>query len=263
MLKKLLKYDLKDIYKELIIFYILSIIFAIITRILFNIENSAIFNILAQISSGITISMIFNILINNIMRIWGRFKKNIYNDEAYLTHTLPVTKENIYLAKFLTIIITMFTSIIIIILTIFIAYYSKENIELLKSFLVSLVSFYDTNITIFLLVIFTVLFFQFTSMIQSGITGLIIGHSYNKNKIVYSLMYGICIYFFLQIISLLILFIFGIFNENIMNLFMTNNIESQQLLIYIMYFAIILYLIYIIILYILNTYLLKKGVNID
>ena len=69
MLKKLLKYDLKNINKVLIIFYSLSITFAVITRLLFLIKDSFIMNILAQISSVITISMMFNIVINNIMRL--------------------------------------------------------------------------------------------------------------------------------------------------------------------------------------------------
>ena len=146
MLKKLLKYDIKDIYKVLIYFYLLAIFSSIITRILFSIENSTIFNILAQISSGFTIAMIANILINNLMRIWVRFKNNFYNDEAYLTHTLPVSKNNLYLSKFLAQITTIFTSILIIIITLFIAYYSKENIEILKNILLPIANVYNSTI---------------------------------------------------------------------------------------------------------------------
>ena len=50
MLNKLLKYDLKYMIKNMSIFYILSIFFAITTRILFNIEQSVIINIIGQIS---------------------------------------------------------------------------------------------------------------------------------------------------------------------------------------------------------------------
>ena len=71
MLKKLLKYDLQNVYKLLIVFYSLSLFFAILTRIFLSIENSFIMNIIGQICSGTTIAMIFNILINNLMRLWG------------------------------------------------------------------------------------------------------------------------------------------------------------------------------------------------
>ena len=60
MLKKLLKYDLKNIFKFLIIFYSLTLFFGVLTRIFLNIENSFIMNIIGQICSGVTISMFFN-----------------------------------------------------------------------------------------------------------------------------------------------------------------------------------------------------------
>ena len=82
MLKKLIKYDLENIYKVLMIFYILSLLFAILTRIFLNIDDSFIMNIIGKICSGVTISMIFNILINNLMRLWSRFKNNFYGDES-------------------------------------------------------------------------------------------------------------------------------------------------------------------------------------
>ena len=146
MLKKLLKYDLENVYKVLIIFYILAIITAIFTRIFYSIDNSTILNIIAQIFSGTTIAMIANILINNLMRVWVRFKQNLYGDESYLTHTLPVSKKTIYLSKCLTSIITMATSIITIGITLFIAYYSKENITIVKNLLTPIANAYNSTI---------------------------------------------------------------------------------------------------------------------
>ena len=97
MLKKLLKYDLKSINIVLIVFYGLSIFFSILTRIFLSIENSFIFNVIGQICNGTMIAMMFNIIINNLIRLWVRFKQNFYGDESYLTHTLPVEKKTLYL----------------------------------------------------------------------------------------------------------------------------------------------------------------------
>ena len=96
MLSKLLKYDLKYMIKNMTVFYVLAIFFAITTRILFNIEQSVIINIIGQISVGCMFAMLANILINTIMRSWVRFRDSLYKDEAYLTHTLPVTKNELY-----------------------------------------------------------------------------------------------------------------------------------------------------------------------
>ena len=112
MLIKLLKYDLKYMMKNMAIFYILSIFFAITTRVLFNLDDSVINKIISQISVGCMFAMIANTLINTIMRSWIRFRDSLYKDEAYLTHTLPVTKNDIYNSKFLQTLIFFLISLI-------------------------------------------------------------------------------------------------------------------------------------------------------
>ena len=96
MLNKLLKYDLKYMIKNMLVFYVLSIFFAFTTRLLFNMEQSTMINIIGQISVGCMFSMVISTLINSIMRSWVRFRDSLYKDESYLTHTLPVTKNNLY-----------------------------------------------------------------------------------------------------------------------------------------------------------------------
>ena len=126
MLGKLLKYDLKWIYKVIVIFYILSFVFSIVGRCLNTIENSVIFSVVTKISYGIAISMMINSLVNCLMRLWARFIKNLYKDESYLTHTLPVEKKTIYLSKVLSAIISIFTTTIVILACLFICYYSRK-----------------------------------------------------------------------------------------------------------------------------------------
>ena len=74
-----------------------------------------------------------NILINNLMRVWARVVRNTYKDEAYLTHTLPVSRKDIFLSKVLTAIITMLTSFAIIVISLAIAYLTKDSWQTLKS----------------------------------------------------------------------------------------------------------------------------------
>ena len=99
MLKKLLKYELASIFKFLIIFYSLALFFALLSRIFLNIENSFIMYVIGEICRGASISMMFSIIINNLMRLWVRFKNNLYGDESYLTHTLPVSKKTIFFSS--------------------------------------------------------------------------------------------------------------------------------------------------------------------
>lgn len=263
MLKKLLKYDIQNIMKFLSVFYALSGFFAILTRIFFNIENSFIMNLLGKICSGAVIAMIVNILINVLMRNWVRFKNNLYGDESYLTHTLPIEKKTIYASKIVTSIISLLISTFVIILALIIAYYSKENIQTLKNILLPMVNAYNSTIIHFILIMAIVVFLEFANIIQAGYTGIILGHRKNNLKTGYSVLFGFISYLFIQLAIILITFIAALFNKDIMNLFITNEIINLDILKLLMYIVIVLYTTMIIINYFINVKLLNKGVNIN
>ena len=263
MLKKLLKYDLKNIYKILIIFYGLSIFFALLTRLFFMIDNSTVMNIIAQVCGGITISMVFNIIINNLIKSWVIFKQNLYGDESYLTHTLPVEKNILYLSKITSTFVTLFTSVLVIGLSLFIAYYSKENISLIKSILLPVANAYNSTIVGMLAMLLFILFLEFANLLQSGFTGIILGHKMNSAKAGYSILFGIISYIVTQLFVLLILFIIALFNKDIMNLFYTTEIINIDTLKLMIYLSGAIYFITLCIGYIVNLKLFKKGVNVD
>lgn len=263
MLKKLIKYDLENTYKVLIIFYILSLFFAVLTRIFLNIDDSFIMDIIGKICSGISMSMIFNILINNLMRLWSRFKNNFYGDESYLTHTLPITKNTLYLSKVLSSIITLFTSILVIGLTLFVAYYSKENVEIIKNLLLPLANAYDSTIINILLAFLFIFFLEFANALQSGYTGIILGHKMNNIKTGFSVLFGFVTYIVTQIFVLLITFIVALFNSDIMNLFYTTEIIDVDIIKTMIYLAIIIYTVTLFVGYLINLKLFNKGVNVD
>lgn len=263
MLKKLLKYDLKRVYKNLIVFYSLSIFFSILTRIFLNIPNSTMMLIIGKICSGVTISMFFNIIINNLLRLWVTFTSNLYGDESYLTHTLPVTKNELYLSKFLTAIISVLTSTIVIALSLFIAYYSKDNIELLKVFFTTIANMYDSNITTIIIIFLVLLFLELTTGIQAGYSGIIIGHTKNNNKVVLSIVFGFIIYIATQLLLLLFVYLVALFNPDVMHIFTTNDLPNINTIKLLMYLSIFIYTSFLVIYYFINTHLLNKGVNID
>ncbi|MBE6147221.1 MAG: hypothetical protein E7168_02675 [Firmicutes bacterium] len=263
MLKKLLKYDLKGIFKFLLIFYSLSLFFALLTRIFFSIENSFIMNIIGQICSGAAISMMFSILINNLMRMWVKFKHDLYGDESYLTHTLPVEKKTLYVSKVLTALITLFTSVVVIALTLYIAYYSKENLELLKNLLLPVADAYDSTIIKIVFAFLFIFFLEFANTLQVGFTGIILGHKMNNAKVGYSVLFGFGAYMVMQIFGLLIIFLISLFNSDLMNLFITNEMINVGMVKTVVYLGIIFYSITFIIGYFVNLKLFKKGVNVD
>lgn len=262
MLKKLLKYDLEWCFKPLLVFYILAIFFSIIVRIVESFEQSLIVLIIDKICCGVVIAMIINILINCFMRNWARFVRNIYKDESYLTHTLPVSKNKIYLSKILTAIITLLTSFIVIIVCLAIAALNKDTWNILKESLEQSAIYFDSSVFSLIFVMIITIFFEILFMMMIGILGIIIGHRSNNLKIVKSIVIGFVIYMILSSMSLGALFVAGLLNSDIMSLF--NNIEvSSNALKSMMCVGILVYAIYNLGIYFIGNKLLNKGVNVD
>ena len=262
MLGKLLKYDLKWIYKLVIVFYALAFIFSLFSRMFISIGDSLLWSILSKISSGIAVSMLVSSIINTLMRSWVRFVRNIYKDEGYLTNTLPVSKRDIYLSKVLSSIIIMLTTTIVIITCLFICYYSKENIDILKKVLEMTANSYNTNVIKLILTIGMIFFLELTFILLVGYTGIIIGHSSNNNKIVKSIIWAFGMYIFTQLITIGLIYIIGLFNKDIMNI-ITTNIVSIKGIKNILVGGIVMYIIYNIIYYFIGKRELEKGINID
>lgn len=263
MLKKLLKYDLWWTYKLLIIFYVLALMFSILSRLCGLVPNSVLFSILQSISAGFAISMMISSVINCLMRSWVRFTKNIYKDESYLTHTLPVSKNKLYVSKVLSSIICLVTSVIVIIICLFICYYSKDNMVAIKNMLELAAGTYDTTVIKLLLVLFFVLLLEIIFIILIGYVGIIIGHRSNYNKMAKSVVMGVILYIATQMVTLLLVFIFGLFNTNVMNVINTTDIINIDAIKLILFLGIFIYVVYIIIYFLTGKKLLEKGVNVD
>lgn len=257
MLAKLVKYDLKWTYKVLLIFYILTLIFAFIGRGLSYIDNSFIFEFLSKFSCGVSVSFMFSILINNLMRLWARFIQNIYKDESYLTHTLPVKKSDIYFSKVISTIITLFTSVVIIVLGLVICYYGEGLIEFLKTFITEA----TFSVIVYCLI---VLFLEILFIVFLGYLAIVIGYRSNHLKFVKSLIWAFGLYMTSSCISLLVILILGIFNKGIMDVFITNSgYPSMDVVKVLLVAASVIYVVYICVVNILTNRLLKKGVNVD
>ena len=263
MLKKLLKYELSFALRHLAIFYSIGVFFALLTRTFSGVENSLIMDVIGKICSGVTISMIFNILINNVLAFWARFKKNLYGDESYLTHTLPVKKHTMYLSKALTALISMFVSMAVITLALFVAYYSKENLEILKNLLSNIALSFDSSITELILAFLLIFFLEIVNMLQIGFTGIILGHKMQTNKTLFSILFGFVTYMLSQVFVLIALLLVSVFSPELMNLFITNNAITMDAVKTIFLLSLVIYTALLFAIYFVNVKLFHQGVNVD
>lgn len=107
MVGKLLKYEFKESYLEILIINVAIIVLSALNAIIFKIGESSTFIPLFMIALVLLYIGAFIILIINIVR---SFNKKLFSDEGYLTLTLPVSINQILLTK-------IFVNIIWIIIT--------------------------------------------------------------------------------------------------------------------------------------------------
>lgn len=262
MLGKLLKYDLKWCYKPLGVFYLLGFFFSIMVRIIEGFESNLMVLIIDKICCGIVISMIASIMINCFMRNWARVIKNIYKDEAYLTHTLPVSKDKIYLSKVLAMVITLLTSFVVILICLAVATLNKDTLIVLKDGLENMAIYFDSSILWLVLVMGSTIFLEFLFMLLSGMLGIIIGYRSNNFKLIKSIVIGFGVYVILSIMSVGILYVVGLFDLSIMDVF-NNVLVSSSTLKKMMLIGILMYAIYNIGIYFVGNKLFNRGVNLE
>ena len=264
MLVKLLKYDLKYMIRNMSIFYILALFFAITTRIIFGLDKSVIVSIIGNISVGCMFSMIASILFNTMIRCCIRFRDSLFKDESYLTHTLPVTKNEIYNSKLLQTLIFFFIGFIIVVLSLFIVYYSKDNWIAITNYVKNITIGLNMSTFFFVTMFLLVVFLELYNAIQCGYYGIILGHKKNNGKIGYSILFGFILYLVSQTIVLALVFVYGLFDSSIMSLFKTAtvSIDANAFKI-LLVVASLLYIVIIYIMSLLSKKSLNKGVDVE
>ena len=263
MLGKLLKYDLKYMIKNMCIFYILAIIFAIITRILTSLDQTFMVGILTKISMGCMFAMVFNIIINTMMRSWVRFRQSIYKDEAYLTHTLPVSKNEIYNSKFLESLIFFIVGFIVILISLWITYYTKERWDIIVQYIEGLSKGIDTKPFVLIAGFLLITFLEIFNAIQCGFLGIVIGHKSNNNRVAYSVLYGVTAYFVSQSLVLGLMYCIGFFDNSIMETFKSTQVTDLSVMKQLAIYSTFLYLGTISGITLLAKKLFNQGVNIE
>lgn len=265
MLRKLLKYDLLYMYRCLIIFYILSIVCALGTRFFDNMSDANIVVIITKVFSGATISMMCSIIFNNILRMWARYTVNLYGDESYLSHTLPVTKSNHYMSKFLASIISLISSVIVIVISLFIAY--VESLEQLENFIDAFVYTGASAVDVVLLIF--ILITEMVHITQVGYTGIIIGNRKNNNKMIWSFLYGMFTYTVTQVVALIGVCSSALVNSDVKELLFNSYVTGgtvanlDETMKYLLYVAAVVYIILVASVYLVNNRVFNKGVNVD
>ncbi len=251
MIRKLLKYDLKYIYQILIPIYIMTVFLALITKLISGISNSVmILELVANSLHLLTYCGIAFTVVVSFIKICSRFYNNLFSDEAYLTHTLPVKKEQLFFSKFIMAISVIVTTIIIVFITILILYYSDTFFFNLKGNVDLMAQSYQSSPLITLLIIFIMIFLQAVLAILVSFLAILIINTSGGEKTYEYVIFGVSLYILSQFLMLV--------SVSIGSYIFPNQREIEyNIMIIVFYF--ILNTVY----YFICRNKLKKGVNLN
>lgn len=262
MLGKLLKYDLRYVYKTLGAYYIFTIVSVICGVLLQQIpEPPFIIYFLGEFLTNAGIGLSIGLIINAFTRTWIRFHQNLYGDESYLTHTLPISRFQLFVSKFLSAIIILLLSLIIIGIIVVLVTYGNDidifdgifNIIPGSSF-----SLFHCGI-----VLLTLLIVQSTFIIMCGFTGIIIGNRFNTARGAISAAAGVGCYLVVALLLVGIIFILSNFDPELGDLIARGHQPNLPTLINCLWACIVTYSVAIVVLFITSVKLLNRGVNVD
>ena len=217
--------------------------------------------IIDKILSSMFIGCAISVIITTFMRIWARFLVNNYKDESYLTHTLPVTKNQIFNSKILAGITSILISTLVIVGCIALIYLNANNWEFLKAMFESLVQAYSKFTAVSYIVgLIVLVILELFYIMFAGILGLVIGHRSNNHKILKSVIFGFISYMVLLVLSFVIVGITSSFTDSSL---IYNGFPPVSTMKAIGLTFVIIYIIYNISHYLLAKHLFNKGVNVE
>lgn len=291
MFLKLLKHNLKAVLKSIspfIVFLLAAVIMMNITsydRELGYLEIAgvmsqtvldppatlAFLNGLAQFL--IYISLIL-LLAATVRANWRRFSNNFYSDEAYLTHTLPVSRAALWNSMFITILISFLVVIAILIFSCFLLVLSGSGQRFLDSLglLGGCVNCFGDYYSLaprefsFYLGYAFILFTELIFLTLCGITGIILGHRSSKNLTIIS---GTLIYILSSILLVCIFFFLTQFDPGISQLIdgiplnTPNSSPALNQISRALFYISLVYTAYSVAFYFIDQKLLKHGINLD
>lgn len=210
MLGKVLKYDLKALCRYLIPLYAVLFGLGIMIRLLGFFDNVSIIAIICGLMIvALVVLSCLSFVLNGIFSV-KYYLENLFKDEGYLTHTLPVKKGTLLFSKVLASLVTFSMTALVLIISLIVAFYQKGLfVEVVK---VLNLSIYGMTVYEFLLFMIVYGVIGYVATILMVYAAIAIGYSRSSNKLVSSVVWGLIFYFVMEFLYLGLLGIIMIIN---------------------------------------------------
>lgn len=274
MLRKLFKYEFKNTYKLMLTIYGVTLIISLLGAVTLSFSSAtptpAAYGIAELLGTAFIILYIltaFALFIITYVYMCVHFYKTMYSSQGYLTHTLPVSPVTTFHVKLLVSLVWMVSSVLILLLSILILLCGASHGDFFAIVATGLSSdtstgflgfsrcalfVYLTLVTIFSCLGYLLLVFASTS----------IGQLFSQNKVAFSIVAGIVIYFIQQIVSTIIVVAVGgsmIFSASA-NTFST---LAEMMFSPLMLTSFAASAFFLIVFYVICVVIVKKHINLD
>ena len=193
MLSKLLKYDLRKNMRWMWVLFVCTIVVAATTRLFGHLgQTLAFFKILNIFFDSVFYALVANTIIQPFLRNFLNFSKSLYKDESYLTHTLPVSKNQIINSKFLTALIEIVLGFVCLVAALMIRFASAEMFAGLKMVL-STLSFGEFSLAFVITIVVVLVVVEFLMFNSIVCFSIVEGYKSNEKKVLKSFLFKLII----------------------------------------------------------------------
>lgn len=259
MLSKLLKRDLKKNMSWMWILFVATIGVALITRGAKELgENLAFFEVIHIIFESAFYGLAVNLIIQPFLRNFLNFHKSFYSDEAYLTHTLPVTKNQLINSKYLTAVIEIVAGFATLIVSLIILFAGPNFIDSLKLLVSTAVSGNFSIVLVLFVILVVVEFLMFISIIDFSI---VVAFKSKDRRILKTFLIAMGCAF--ASLAVLVVCMFAVLAINGIELTSTSLVLEAGAMYSVFISAIVVYSAVSVLFYFLAKKEFNKGVNVD
>ncbi|MBQ4049080.1 MAG: hypothetical protein IJD07_00300 [Clostridia bacterium] len=261
MLNKLLKKDLSKNSRLLLILFVALISVSLITRSCKALgENLVFFKILSIFFDSVFYTLAVNTILHPFLRNFLNFSRSLYGDESYLTHTLPVTKNQLVNSKFITALIEVCAGFVCLVVSILIMYYTPTFFDkiglLLSTMIVGKVS-----VVLVLALFVTLVIVEFLMFLSIIFFSIVIAYRNKEKRILKTFL----ITAIMSFVSITVLSVFMLAVLAICGVKLTSStlVLPRKAFFCVMLTGITVYSAISVAFYFLTKKALNKGVNID
>jgi len=261
MLNKLLKYDLRSIFKPLVPIFGITLLLSVLQRLATALgESFTILKIPAGFLTAFYVVLLIALPIAAFIFSIIKYYNNLAKDEGYLMHTLPVRKSELVASQLISAVTAMFATIIIMAIALSITFAGILHLSDITSFFEKIFEYVQPLFVVMILLSFILSYLSQQVMVYLSIA---LGQKHNSHKVMYSIIYGIVIYNVIQLILTIILVIPGLLNSSFRDMLFHNQTPSIDFLNCYLGFANIVTIILTILLFIATTKVLEKHLNLE